>query len=127
MPETFGPTGSSDAFDAFLARLLAAQLAPMEGGMNASGKMRVGYFTQYQVEELSTDDTPLVAAALARDLPLPGRHNRGNLCAVLAALEALGLDAVALAALGPVVAAAAAGWVDAVVGGGGLVDVDDQV
>lgn len=29
--------------------------------------------------------------------PLPGRHNRGNLCAVLAALEALGLDAAALA------------------------------
>jgi UDP-N-acetylmuramoylalanine--D-glutamate ligase len=30
--------------------------------------------------------------------PLPGRHNRGNLCAVLATIEALGLDAVALAA-----------------------------
>ena len=30
-------------------------------------------------------------------LPLPGRHNRGNLCAVLAAIEALGLDAAALA------------------------------
>lgn len=29
--------------------------------------------------------------------PLPGRHNRGNLCAVLAAVEALGLDAAALA------------------------------
>ena len=29
--------------------------------------------------------------------PLPGRHNRGNLCAVLATLEAIGLDAVALA------------------------------
>ena len=29
--------------------------------------------------------------------PLPGAHNRGNLCAVLAAIEALGLDAVALA------------------------------
>ena len=29
-------------------------------------------------------------------LPLPGRHNRGNLCAVLTALEAFGLDAVAL-------------------------------
>ena len=42
-----------------LARLLAAQLAPMEGGMTASGKMRVGYFTQYQVEELDSDDTPL--------------------------------------------------------------------
>ncbi|PJJ97236.1 UDP-N-acetylmuramoyl-L-alanine--D-glutamate ligase [Lysobacteraceae bacterium NML91-0213] len=32
-----------------------------------------------------------------RDLPLPGRHNRGNLCAVLAALEACGHDAIALA------------------------------
>ena len=31
-------------------------------------------------------------------LPLPGRHNRSNLCAVLTALEVLGLDAVALAA-----------------------------
>lgn len=32
-----------------------------------------------------------------RALPLPGRHNRGNLCAVLTAAEALGLDAAALA------------------------------
>ena len=30
-------------------------------------------------------------------LPLPGRHNRGNLCAVLAAIDAVGLDAAALA------------------------------
>jgi UDP-N-acetylmuramoylalanine--D-glutamate ligase len=29
--------------------------------------------------------------------PLPGRHNRGNLCAVLATLEAVGLDAAQLA------------------------------
>lgn len=42
-----------------LARLLSAQLPAMEGGISASGKMRVGYFTQYQVEELDTDDTPL--------------------------------------------------------------------
>ena len=42
-----------------LARLLAAQLTPMEGSMSSSGKMRVGYFTQYQVEELDGDDTPL--------------------------------------------------------------------
>jgi ATP-binding cassette subfamily F protein 3 len=42
-----------------MARLLAAQLKPMDGAMNASGKMRVGYFTQYQVEELDRDDTPL--------------------------------------------------------------------
>jgi ATP-binding cassette, subfamily F, member 3 len=42
-----------------LARLLAAQLPPMEGGVSVSGKMRVGYFTQYQVEELDAADTPL--------------------------------------------------------------------
>jgi ATP-binding cassette subfamily F protein 3 len=42
-----------------LARLLAAQLRPEEGAMAASGKMRVGYFTQYQVEELDGSDTPL--------------------------------------------------------------------
>lgn len=30
-------------------------------------------------------------------LPLPGQHNRGNLCAVLTALDAFGLDAAALA------------------------------
>jgi len=33
----------------------------------------------------------------SRGLPLPGRHNGLNLCAALAALEMLGLDAVALA------------------------------
>ncbi len=32
-----------------------------------------------------------------RDVPLPGRHNRGNLCAVLSAIEDLGLNAAALA------------------------------
>ena len=42
-----------------LARLLAAQLKPMDGAMHASGKMRVGYFTQYQVEELDRSETPL--------------------------------------------------------------------
>ena len=42
-----------------LARLLAAQLAPMNGDITVSGKMRVGYFTQYQVEELDRGDTPL--------------------------------------------------------------------
>ena len=42
-----------------LARLLAAQLPAMEGEMNVSGKMKVGYFTQYNVEELAGDATPL--------------------------------------------------------------------
>jgi ATP-binding cassette subfamily F protein 3 len=42
-----------------LARLLAAQLAPMAGDMAASGKMKVGYYPQYQVEELAGEHTPL--------------------------------------------------------------------
>ncbi len=42
-----------------LARLLAAQLPAMDGDVSKSGKMRVGYFTQYQVEELDGADTPL--------------------------------------------------------------------
>ena len=49
------------------ARLLAAQLPVMAGEKNATGKMRVGYFTQYQVEELEADDTPL--AHMARVMP----------------------------------------------------------
>lgn len=42
-----------------LARLLASQLEPKAGSMSKSGKLTVGYFTQYQVEELDTTDTPL--------------------------------------------------------------------
>jgi ATP-binding cassette subfamily F protein 3 len=42
-----------------LARLLAGQLKPMEGSLVASGKLRVGYFAQHQIEELVADDTPL--------------------------------------------------------------------
>ncbi len=46
------------------------------------------------------DDALYRGSALVMDtaaLPLPGRHNRGNLCAALAAIEALGLDAAPLA------------------------------
>lgn len=38
-----------------------------------------------------------VAVMDTAGLPLPGRHNRGNLCAVLTAIEALGIDALPLA------------------------------
>jgi ATP-binding cassette subfamily F protein 3 len=55
-----------------LARLLAAQLLPMEGGVTASGKMRVGYFTQYQVEELHGDETPLQHMTRAMSGSTPG-------------------------------------------------------
>ncbi len=55
-----------------LARLLAAQLAPLDGKMSASGKMRVGYFTQYQVEELSSGSTPVGLMTLAMEGKSPG-------------------------------------------------------
>src|SRR5690606_39549919 len=38
-----------------LARLLAAQLAPSARKMAPSGRMRGGYSTRYQVEELASD------------------------------------------------------------------------
>ncbi|WP_114226391.1 MULTISPECIES: ABC-F family ATP-binding cassette domain-containing protein [Sphingomonas] len=55
-----------------LARLLAAQLPAMEGGMTATGKMKVGYFTQYQVEELHGDETPLQHMSRAMEGHTPG-------------------------------------------------------
>ena len=42
-----------------LARLLAGQLLPMGGAVVASGKLRVGYFAQHQIEELVAEETPL--------------------------------------------------------------------
>ncbi len=55
-----------------LARLLAAQLPAMAGEIHASGKMKVGYFTQYQVEELSGDDSPLEHMTRAMTGKTPG-------------------------------------------------------
>ena len=55
-----------------LARLLAAQLAPMAGEVHATSKMKVGYFTQYQVEELSGDDSPLEHMTRAMTGKSPG-------------------------------------------------------
>jgi ATP-binding cassette subfamily F protein 3 len=42
-----------------LARLLSAQLPAMEGAMSSPGKLKVGYFTQYQVEELDGEASPI--------------------------------------------------------------------
>ena len=42
-----------------LARLFAGQLRTMGGSLVASGKLRVGYFAQHQIEELIADETPL--------------------------------------------------------------------
>lgn len=55
-----------------LARLLAAQLPALEGSMRASGQMTVGYFTQYQVEELAGGDSPLEHMTRAMPGATPG-------------------------------------------------------
>ena len=55
-----------------LARMLAGQLPVMEGEMATAGKLNIGYFTQYQVEELSGDDTPLEHMTRAMQGKTPG-------------------------------------------------------
>ncbi len=42
-----------------LSKLLAERLEPMEGRITRSGKLRIGYFAQHQVDELELDETPL--------------------------------------------------------------------
>ena len=42
-----------------LSKLLANRLEPMEGRIARSGKLRIGYFAQHQVDELELDETPL--------------------------------------------------------------------
>ena len=63
-----------------LASLLAAQLTPAEGEVNAPGKLKVGYFTQYQVEELAGEDTPLdlMARAMEGQSPAAVRAQLGR-------------------------------------------------
>ncbi len=50
-------------------KLLAGRLLPMAGEMRRSGKLRIGYFAQDQMEELDIAATPLQALGrIARDL-----------------------------------------------------------
>ncbi|WP_306753725.1 ABC-F family ATP-binding cassette domain-containing protein [Paracoccus actinidiae] len=42
-----------------LSKLLAERLPAMEGKLTRSGKLRIGYFAQHQVDELHLDETPL--------------------------------------------------------------------
>ncbi|MEY8831279.1 ABC-F family ATP-binding cassette domain-containing protein [Sedimentitalea sp. XS_ASV28] len=54
-----------------LAKLLSDRLAPMEGRMNRSGKLRIAFFAQHQVDELRVDETPL--QHLLRERPAEGQ------------------------------------------------------
>ncbi len=63
-----------------LARLIARQLEPMEGETAYSPKIRIGYFTQYQVEELPEGSTPLelMTRAMPDKPPLAVRNQLGR-------------------------------------------------
>ena len=41
-----------------MMRLIAGRLPPMEGEMVRSGRLRIGYFSQHQTEELNVSSTP---------------------------------------------------------------------
>ncbi len=70
--ERLGLLGRNGNGKTTLARLLAGQLKPMEGELHAPGKLKVGYFTQYQVEELDTADTPLEHMTRLMEKATPG-------------------------------------------------------
>jgi ATP-binding cassette, subfamily F, member 3 len=42
-----------------LIKLLSGKLAPLSGTINNAGKMRVGYFAQFQTDELDVTQTPV--------------------------------------------------------------------
>lgn len=50
-----------------LARLLSGDLKPFNGDVTLSGKLKVGYFAQHQVEDLVAGDTPY--AHMVRAMP----------------------------------------------------------
>lgn len=56
-----------------LSKLLAGRLPAMEGAVARSSKLRVGYFAQHQVDELSLDETPLDHVRRLRPDEAPAR------------------------------------------------------
>ncbi|WP_417204987.1 ABC-F family ATP-binding cassette domain-containing protein [Antarctobacter sp.] len=54
-----------------LSKLLSDRLPLMDGRMNRSSKLRIGYFAQHQVDELHLDETPLQHVQRERPGTLP--------------------------------------------------------
>jgi ATP-binding cassette subfamily F protein 3 len=46
-----------------LMKLIAGRLAPLAGKVEQSGKLRIGYFSQHQAEEMNLDETPFASMA----------------------------------------------------------------
>lgn len=66
-----GPNGRGKST---FAKLLTGRLEEMSGHIKRSGKLKIGFFTQHQMDELGTDETPL--SHMGRLLPrqLPSQH-----------------------------------------------------
>jgi ATP-binding cassette subfamily F protein 3 len=56
-----------------LAKLLAGKLPATAGAVVRSGKLRIGYFAQHQVDELNLDETPLQHVQRMRPAEPPAR------------------------------------------------------
>ena len=56
-----------------LSKLLANRLPAMEGQLRRSGKLRIGYFAQHQLDELEPDETPLQHLRRARPDETPAK------------------------------------------------------
>ncbi|WP_308917331.1 ABC-F family ATP-binding cassette domain-containing protein [Jannaschia sp. LMIT008] len=56
-----------------LSKLLSNKLYPASGQRHASGKLRIGYFAQHQVDELHLDETPLQHIQRERPNETPAR------------------------------------------------------
>ena len=61
-----------------LSKLIAARLAPLEGDIRKSGKLRIGFFAQHQLDELVPGETPFQHMARLRPDELPTKL-RGRL------------------------------------------------
>ncbi|MGH6971054.1 MAG: ABC-F family ATP-binding cassette domain-containing protein, partial [Caulobacteraceae bacterium] len=78
--DRIGLLGVNGAGKSSFARLLAGDLAPMEGKALHDRRMKVGWFHQHQIEAMEADDTPLQIAASA--LPgLPDAKRRARMAA----------------------------------------------
>lgn len=63
-----------------LAKLLSDRLAPMSGSKHTASKLRIGYFSQHQVDELQLDETPIQHVQELRPKETPAKI-RGRLAA----------------------------------------------
>jgi ATP-binding cassette subfamily F protein 3 len=71
MDDRIALLGSNGNGKSTLAKLIGGRLAPIEGSVRRSGKLRVGYFAQHQTEELVMGESPVdhIARALPRATP----------------------------------------------------------